>query len=151
MAVALQLVYRNAVEKEFRIGANVLVLREGTILLGRRAKGLFGEGEWGLPGGHVEVGEQLTEAARRELLEETGMTAETFEFASFLNQPRNGNNNHYIQVGFVARGVLGEPELREPHCCDEWRWFRLDELPTPLFSAHRGHLELLGNNGNFLE
>ncbi|MFC4640373.1 NUDIX domain-containing protein [Deinococcus hohokamensis] len=46
---------------------------EGRVLLGRRSGVSYGNGLWGLPGGHVEPGEGLAEAAAREALEEVGV------------------------------------------------------------------------------
>lgn len=52
-------------------GSNVIILDErGDILLQQRLNG-----HWGLPGGLLELGESLEETARREVLEETGLTA----------------------------------------------------------------------------
>jgi 8-oxo-dGTP diphosphatase len=52
----------------------VLLNPAGRVLLGRRAGVSYGEGLWGLPGGHVERGEGLTAAAAREAREEVGVT-----------------------------------------------------------------------------
>lgn len=51
-------------------GASACVWKNGEVLVIERAKGL-----WSLPGGHLEAGETALEAAHRELLEETGITA----------------------------------------------------------------------------
>ena len=53
-----------------------LILRraDGRILLGRRAGVSYGDGLWGLPGGHVDDTETLAQAAAREALEEVGVT-----------------------------------------------------------------------------
>ncbi|NOZ30825.1 MAG: NUDIX domain-containing protein, partial [Crenarchaeota archaeon] len=54
------------------VGVGALVIRDGKILLVKR-KYPPGKGRWSIPGGHVEVNESILEAARRELLEETGI------------------------------------------------------------------------------
>ncbi|MGW2624575.1 NUDIX hydrolase [Micromonospora taraxaci] len=55
----------------------LLVDPSGAVLLQHRDEGIaVSPGQWSLPGGHVEPGESPEEAARRELLEETGLTAD---------------------------------------------------------------------------
>lgn len=56
------------------LGVSVLCHSEGKVLMIRRGKQPF-LGHWSLPGGMVEVGETMQEAAERELLEETGVRA----------------------------------------------------------------------------
>jgi 8-oxo-dGTP diphosphatase len=56
-----------------KIGIGIILLRGEDVLLIRRAKPP-GAGQWSLPGGRQELGETALEAARRELLEETGLS-----------------------------------------------------------------------------
>ncbi len=56
-------------------GASVLLFRGDEVLLVERGPGRAGAGLWSAPGGHVESGESAEMAARRELLEETGLAA----------------------------------------------------------------------------
>lgn len=123
----------------FPIGINVFVIKEGKLLLGRR-KGGYGEGEWGLPGGHLETGENMIDAARRELVEETSLKANKFSFVNLVNDPNTFK--HYIQVGFLAEEVGGDVTLLEPDKCSGWEWFPLDALPEVIFSGHRKQIEL---------
>ena len=62
-----------------RLGASACVWKDGKVLLIQRAKPPAGL--WSLPGGHVEFGETALAAAQRELLEESGITADLTEFA----------------------------------------------------------------------
>ena len=55
-------------------GVGVLVVRDGKVLMGRRVSS-HGRGTWAPPGGKAEPGETDEETARRELVEETGLTA----------------------------------------------------------------------------
>ena len=57
------------------LGASAAVFRDGAVLLVKRGKPP-GKGLWSLPGGKVEFGETLAQAALREVREETGITAE---------------------------------------------------------------------------
>lgn len=120
------------------VGVNVILVRDGKLLLGKR-RNCFGAGEWGLPGGHLEYGENFEAAARRELAEETGLAADALKFENVVNQPRS--NEHYIQIAFSAT-TAGEPELCEPDRCEAWQWFAFDALPENVFSAHRDPIRL---------
>lgn len=148
MVLSAQLCYSLAVENKFLVGANVLVIRDSTVLLGLR-KNCFSAGDWGLPGGHVEVGESLADAAARELLEETGMTAGRYEFANLVNRPRE--NAHYVLISFVAHNVVGEPELREPDRCEEWRWFDFSDIPANVVESHRQQIHLFQTSALFTD
>jgi len=123
----------------FRVGVNAFVVRDGKLLLGQR-KGGNSDGAWGMPGGHLEDKESMLEAAARELAEETGLRASTLQFILLVNNRQR--DRHYIQTGFLAEGVRGEPELKEPELCYEWRWCDLDNLPEPIFIGHQKLIEL---------
>ncbi|MDD2807317.1 MAG: NUDIX domain-containing protein [Patescibacteria group bacterium] len=132
----------------FHIGINVFVVKNNQLLLGKR-KGVYGAGTWGLPGGHLETGEAMEDAAARELMEETGLQANNFEFANVVND-RSGNQ-HYLQIGFTAQNTDGELTLKEPDRCEEWKWFKLNELPPELFPPHIKQIENFLKKTNFID
>jgi 8-oxo-dGTP diphosphatase len=109
----------------------VVVVREGEVLYGLR-RGAHGAGTWSFPGGHLDPGESAEECALRELAEETGLeatgpriVAETFdEFPGGLR---------YRTIFVRVDSAHGEPVVREPASCAEWRWFPRDAPPEPLF------------------
>ena len=65
------------------------------------------QGEWSIPGGKVELGESLEAAALRELLEETGVTAEMAGLVDVYEilEPEY----HYVLIDYAAHWVAGEP------------------------------------------
>ena len=131
----------------FPIGINVFVVKDGKLLLGKR-KGTSGEGQWGLPGGHLEYGEKMPDAARRELKEETSLEAGEVSFINMVND--NGNDRrHYIQVGFLVKDFKGEVKLMESERCFEWKWFSLDTLPEEIFFGHKKQIELFLDKQSF--
>jgi len=124
----------------FYIGVNPLVVRKGKLLLGRR-KNVFGDNTWGLPGGHLELNESVEKCAERELFEETGMKCNNFVINNIVNV-FNSDGKHYLQIGFEAKNVKGEPLNKEPDKCHELKWFDFDKLPKNIFS---GNKELIRN------
>jgi 8-oxo-dGTP diphosphatase len=89
-----------------KVGILIFVIRDGKVLLGKR-KGPIGDGMWGLPGGHLEFGEKWTDSAKRELLEETGLVAESMHLLSIINDPLPADNSHYIHISFLADDFFG--------------------------------------------
>lgn len=96
------------------------------LLLGMKKRG-FGEGKWNGFGGKVAQGERVTEAAKRELLEESGLEANTLEKVAeleffFPHKPDWNQKGHV----FLVREWQGE--ARES---DEMlpKWFCFDEIP----------------------
>lgn len=88
------------------------VFRADTVLLVERARAPV-SGLWSLPGGHIEPGETAREAAARELLEETGVTAEILDLATvhdvILRNEDGALSHHYVLSVFYARWLSGEP------------------------------------------
>ena len=114
------------------VGVGVIVRREGLVLLGLR-RGSHGAGTWALPGGHLEAGETVEACARREVLEETGLTLHAPRPGPYGSDVLADAGRHYVTLFVVAEAGAGEPQRREPHKCDAWRWCRWDALPQPLF------------------
>lgn len=104
------------------------------MLLGKRLNS-HGAGEWAFPGGHLEFGETVAECARREVTEETGMIIGNIRRGPFTEDFYLAHNKHYITIIMIANYVSGVPEVLEPHKCEQWHWFDLNALPTPLFAT----------------
>jgi 8-oxo-dGTP diphosphatase len=99
-----------------RAGVGAIVIHEGRILLVKRASSP-GKGFWAIPGGLVELGETVREAAEREILEETGITVrakEAFYLFDFIDRdPDGGIKYHYIIIDFLADYLGGEPQAAD--------------------------------------
>ena len=126
------------------IGVVVLVKNDDKILLGKRLSKV-GFGQWGLPSGKLTPGESMVAGAKRELLEETGLTVDDLEFINITNDIRN-QNDHWIHLVFLAKGIHGQPKVMEPDKCEVWEWFSTDKLPKPLFYGHTKLLEAVLNS-----
>ena len=84
----------------------VVCLRGPQVLLIRRGKAPR-MGEWSIPGGRMEMGETVADAALRELREETGVTAELLGLIEVLDHI--SEHGHAVLIDFAARWVSGEP------------------------------------------
>jgi 8-oxo-dGTP diphosphatase len=95
------------------LAVSVACFRDGKVLLASRTRPPA-KGALTLPGGLVEPGERLTEAALRELQEEVGAEAEVIGFnghAERIDRDADGRiKHHYVIASFVARWTAGEPQ-----------------------------------------
>lgn len=90
------------------ISTGVAVVRDGKILMVRRAEGDFLGGSFELPGGGVDEGETITEGAIREVKEETGLTVSKIvtTFAGF--DYSTDRKPHVRQINFIVEVNSGE-------------------------------------------
>jgi 8-oxo-dGTP diphosphatase len=127
-------------EKKVGTGVGVILLKDGKVLLGRRSdKESHGAGTWSLPGGKIEFEETLEDAAKREVLEETGIIIGSASVICVNNDMIEGL--HFVTVGLVADGLIGDPKTVSPDELTDWNWFSVEKLPTPIFSPSRGVLD----------
>lgn len=119
-----------------KVGIGVMIMRENKVLLGLR-KGSHGEGEWNFPGGHLEWGETIFQTAKRETLEECGLTVDDLKLISVADEVRyiDINDKHYLNVAVLVESIQGEPKIVEPDKCEKWEWFDLENLPSPIFEG----------------
>jgi ADP-ribose pyrophosphatase YjhB (NUDIX family) len=90
---------------------------------------------WALPGGFVDYGESLEQAAVREAAEETGLDVELIELMGAYSDPDRDPRQHTITNVFIAR-ASGEPQGRSDAARADI--FNADTLPAPLaFDHHR--------------
>src|SRR5215204_6640420 len=100
------------------LGASACVWKDGKVLLVERAKPPLGL--WSLPGGRVEFGETALAAAERELLEETGVTADLTAFIGLYEIIREKPPFHYAIACYG--GVWRSGEARASSDALDARW-----------------------------
>lgn len=122
------------------IGVGVIIKKDGKVLLGKRM-GSHGAGDWGLPGGHLDPGEQVETCARREVEEETGLSVTEIIRQGFSETVYEDLQRQYVTLFVEARSFTGEPQNCEPDKCEEWRWCNPSDLPKPLFVPLQSYLE----------
>ncbi len=100
-----------------------VVLREDKVLFIRQAEGQSLAGKWSIPWGFVEADEAPEDAALRETLEESGVSASIVGFLGFQNLNQTG----WIGMIFLCRHENGEPQADGVET-DDARYLELDEL-----------------------
>src|SRR5215211_9158387 len=88
-----------------KLMVDVVIPSESGVVLIRRGSDPF-EGQWALPGGFVDVGETVHEAAVREAAEETGLAVEVSRLVGVYSEPDRDPRGHNVSVAFLVR-VLG--------------------------------------------
>ena len=121
-----------------QVGVGVIFVRDGRVFLAKR-HGAHGEDTWAAAGGHLENGETLEECARREAMEELGVTVGELRFLCVSNII--AYDKHYVDIEFLGDIEGQEPRLMEPEAFYDSGWFPLNNLPEPLFLAMRYALD----------
>ena len=121
------------------VGAAVVVFdADGRLLLVKRAEGATRPGYWSIPAGFVNYGEEIREAAARELWEETGLKAEIGEpvfVASNFHDPEK------LTVGVWFAGTVIGGHLQAGDDAAEAEFFDLTDLPPLAFDTDRSLIE----------
>ena len=121
------------------VGVGAVIVHDGRAVIVQRSTEPL-KGEWSIPGGALEIGETLREAAAREAREETGLIVEALEvldvFDAIHTDPDGRIRYHYVLIDFLCRVVGGDL------CCGgdaaQARWITAQELPgQPLTASAR--------------
>lgn len=134
--------------KNIKVGCEIFLIKDNTILLGKR-KNCYGEDMWGLPGGHLENGESISECVKRELKEEINIEGLEFRLISVVDSI--DERGHYVHISFLLEKYSGDICNMEPDLCYEWKFFELANLPEELFKPHRNILKNYFDNILYLE
>ena len=115
-----------------KLGASACVWKDGKVLLVQRAKPPLGL--WSLPGGRVEFGETTLAAAERELLEESGVTADLTAFVGLYEVILDKPAFHYAIACYG--GVWRSGEAHASSDALEARWLAPAELDSLDFAPN---------------
>ena len=112
-----------------RVAVGALVIKAGAVLLVKRGKAPS-DGKWAIPGGSVELGETLQQAAEREIFEETGIrirAAEPVTTFDFIERNRHGSVRfHYVIIDLSAEYLSGN--IKPGDDADQAAWIPFAEL-----------------------
>jgi ADP-ribose pyrophosphatase YjhB (NUDIX family) len=125
-----------------KVAAAVLVEREGKILLVRRVNQPY-RGDWSLPAGFIDAGEDPAKAAERECLEETGLRVRVTVLLDVIAGREGPRGADFV---LYYRAELHSGELHPADDADAAGFFPPDQLPPIAFQATRQFLDrFLGN------
>ncbi|HXZ32150.1 MAG TPA: NUDIX hydrolase [Terriglobales bacterium] len=127
------------------VGVGAIIIEGDRVLLVKRGHPPLA-GEWSIPGGVLEVGETLREAAVREVLEETTLEVEAISLLGVYDRVlRDADERtlyHYVLIDFLCRRVSGEPQAAGD--ADEVRWFTEAEIAGLALASDTAEVIKLG-------
>lgn len=132
------------------VAVHLFLIRDGSVLLLRRANTGYEDGNYSVPAGHVEAGEKATDAMIREAAEEIGVALAPGDLPLAMVMQRKTEDER-IDFFFVADPWPGEPQNREPGKCDELRWATLNEPPANVVPYVRRAIEALRTGERYME
>lgn len=111
------------------VGVGAIIVEDGRVLLIKRAKAPL-LGEWSIPGGMLELGETLRQAAEREALEETGLVVRATDllgvFDRIVPDETKRTLYHYVLIDFLCQKISGE--VLAAGDASDARWFTRADL-----------------------
>ena len=123
-------------------GTAVFLYTDGKLLLQQRADNGF----WGAHGGCMEIGESAEDGAKRELFEETGITANKLELIGVSSGPEmlytypNGDEICVVAITYACGDFTGAPRIDEVEV-SALKWFGFGELPSNINPLDKPQLE----------
>src|SRR6266496_226021 len=114
---------------KFPVTVHLFFFRANQILLIRRFNTGFADGQYSVPAGHLDGGETVFAAARREAQEEIAVQIEPqdIQYSSVMHRMEGDERvDYFVHVIKWA----SEPVNAEPNKCDEIRWVDMDDLPV---------------------
>ena len=136
-------------ERLLTVGAGVIIYKDNKFLLQKRKD----DGTWAVHGGAIELGENVEEAAKRELFEETGLVAHSLELLGVFSGKEmfhtypNGDQVAMVCIEFLCDDYSGEMVSQSDETTD-LQWFDFDGLPDNITPTNvpmiKKALEVLG-------
>jgi 8-oxo-dGTP diphosphatase len=127
----------------FLVAVYLILIKDKKVLLIRRFKTGWRDGDYTLPAGHVDGREDIAWAAAREMMEEVGIEVKETDLkvVHVAHHASDGEYQEYIDFYLEAKNWIGEAVNMEPDKCDDLGWFSLDSLPKNTLPNVRKALE----------
>lgn len=106
------------------------------LLLVERKHGPY-EGYWAIPGGFIEMDEELCDAVARELMEETGLRGVKLEQMRTFGRCGRDPRGRQITIVFMGIAGRGQGRLEAGDDAAQARWFDIERLPANMAFDHR--------------
>lgn len=126
-------------EKVIMVVAGAFVFdKENRVLMQKRSD----NGQWGFPGGFMDLGESVQDTARREVYEETGLKLEELKLFGIYSGPQydktfsNGDQVSLVLISFVCKEYSGELVESNEESTQN-KFYSLKELPEHIFIEHK--------------
>ena len=125
---------------KYTVAVHLFFLRGEQVLLIRRFKTGYQDGNYSVVAGHVDAGESVIQAAIREAKEEAAVTLEPSDL-QIVHVMNRKSEDERIDFFITVRHWVGEVVNNEPDKCDQFLWARFDALPPNLIPYVRQGLE----------
>lgn len=116
-------------DRTLQVGVKAVIENErGEILMLQRSQPYHGQDflKWDIPGGRIDVGEELAVALKREITEETGLELQEIESIFHVQDIMFNPKLHVVRITYLVK-ANGDVTLSEEH--GEYRWVPKSELP----------------------
>jgi 8-oxo-dGTP diphosphatase len=108
---------------------HILFYRNNEVLLLKRKNTGYEDGKWSVVAGRMDGEEEVITAAIREAKEEAGVDIDPSDLQVVGVIHRKNTDSEWIDFYLKAKSWKGNITNREPHKCEELRWFHMKELP----------------------
>lgn len=134
----------------FVVAVYLILIKDNKILLQKRTGTNYMNGYYGVPSGHVEMGEGCLNALVREAKEEIGIDINKDDL--ILKYTSNhASNREYMCLFYTTDKYNGKPKIIEPHKCTELEFYDLDNLPTNIVPELKKYLKDVADGKNYGE
>lgn len=111
------------------IAAYLMLVRDGQVLMLKRANTGYQDGNYSLIAGHLDGGETAKQSIIREAEEEAGLKLKESDLDVVHVMHRYRPEREYIDIYLRAENWSGEITNKEPEKCDELKWWPINKLP----------------------
>lgn len=113
----------------FLVAVHAFFIKDNQLLLLQRYNTGFRDGYFSIPAGHVDGGEKIASAVKREIFEETGVTIMDDSNPAHVMHRIVSETEERIDYFFIVDTWYGEPRNTEPEKCSMLLWADIDSLP----------------------